>query len=190
MSEPVKTPPATAPNTKYALPLKWSYSGKAMRFLWFCLILFSVILLAAGVILSWKGTLAGYFSSSWIAILAVLLIVWGWYYAVYFYRTLFVKYELTDSRLYNIDGFITKKRNSMELVFIEDMRLTQHLWDRLFNGGVGTIEIFSSSDKTNTPTGKANITVIYIIGVENPQDIFELIDTLRSDLRKKRSILS
>jgi hypothetical protein len=70
----------------------------------------------------------------------------------------------------------------MELVYIEDVQLIQTLFDRLLNGGVGQLLIFSSSDKTHSR--------LMITGIENPQLIFEKVDTARAEVRAKRAIIS
>jgi hypothetical protein len=69
----------------------------------------------------------------------------------------------------------------MELIHINDVRLVQTLFDRIFNGGVGKLVIFCKQDNTDSE--------LLLTGIDKPGEIFEKIDSLRTALRTKRSIL-
>jgi uncharacterized membrane protein YdbT with pleckstrin-like domain len=115
-------------------------------------------------------------------IVGVTALLWLQFFATYCYRTWTLHYKLTNHRLYVYRGFFTKTSDSMELVYIEDVQLIQTFWDRLLNGGVGRLVIFSSADKTHPQ--------LAIAGIENPQSIFEKVDTARANVRAKRAIIS
>jgi hypothetical protein len=67
-------------------------------------------------------------------------------------------------------------------MYINDLQLVRTLFDILFNGGVGKLIIFSSSDQTD---GK-----LIILGVENPHYILEAIDKARAKIREQRAFIS
>jgi hypothetical protein len=69
----------------------------------------------------------------------------------------------------------------MELIHINDVRLVQTLFDHIFNGGVGKLVIYCPNDKTDVD--------LVLMGIDKPQEIFEKLDSLRTALRAKRSII-
>ena len=161
------------------LNLEWSYSGKAMRAQMYLCCLISLLAIGGGIF----ATIAGWhYLLIWYSIAGVLAILWGYFYAVYFYRTRTIRYRLTGQRLYANQGLLTRTSNSMELVFIDDVRLTQTLIDRFINGGVGNLTIFCSADKTDKQ--------LVLNGIDNPREIFEKIDVARTTIRSKRSVLT
>ena len=161
---------------------EWSYSGKAMRgqMLFFCLL--SLAIVGGGAYATFAEWLGASYRLVWYSIAGGLLLLWGYYYAVYFYRTLTIHYRLTEQRLYVHQGFLTRTSDSIELITIDDVRLVQTLMDRLFNGGVGSLVIFNTVDKTDKQ--------LVIKGVDRPREVFEKIDSARTALRAKRSILT
>ena len=162
--------------------IEWSYSGKAMRAQALLCGLLSLILVGIGVY-------ATFFISSsrlpsmgaWCIILGCLVLLWGYYYMLYFYRVYTIRYRLTDRHLYCYRGLFTRTSDSMELIHINDVRLVQTLFDRIFNGGVGKLVIYCPQDKTDGE--------LVVMGIDKPKEIFEKIDSLRTALRTKRSIL-
>ncbi len=162
--------------------LEWTYSGKAMRavcILYWCI---TIMLVAFGVYLTMFAGLNDYYLPIWGCSLGVAAVLWLVFYTVYFYRTLTIRYKMTDQRLYTYRGLFTRTSDSMELLFIEDILLIQTLWDRILNGGVGTIVIRSSADQSHPE--------LKITGVDGPQEIFTRIDAVRTELRKKRAIMA
>jgi uncharacterized membrane protein YdbT with pleckstrin-like domain len=176
MSDPVSN------NEGSSLNLEWSYSGKAMRAQALLYVLLSLILIGIGIY-------ATFFMEStrlpaltaWSIIAGLLILLWGYYYTTYFYRVYTIRYRLTEKHLYCYYGFFTRTSDSMELIHIKDVRLVQTLFDRLFNGGVGKIVVYCPQDKTDSE--------LIIAGIEKPREIFEKLDSLRTALRTKRSIL-
>jgi len=164
------------------LNLEWSYSGKAMRgqMLFFCLLSLAVV--GGGVYATIEELLGEAYLPVWYSIAGGLVLLWGYFYAVYLYRTLTIHYRLTNQRLYLRRGLLTRTSDSMELIHIDDVRLVQTLTDRLINGGVGSIIIWCAADKTH-PT-------LILKGIASPREIFEKIDSTRTALRAKRSILT
>jgi uncharacterized membrane protein YdbT with pleckstrin-like domain len=163
--------------------IQWAYSGKAMRAQCCLYWLVTLLLLGGGLYLTFfSGLLDAVYLWFWVGIVVLAVILWIQFFATYFYRTWTLRYKLTNHRLYTYQGFFTKTSDSMELVYIEDVQLIQTFFDRLLNGGVGQLIIFSSSDKTHRQ--------LIIAGIENPQRIFEKVDTARAEVRAKRAIIS
>lgn len=164
------------------LKIEWSYSGKALRAQCFLFILLSLLLIGGGVYATcadWFGT---YYLTAWYSITGLLLLFWGYHYTVYFYRVWTIRYRLTERHLYCYRGLFTHTCDSMELIHIDDTRLVRTLFDRLFNGGVGSLVIFCAADKTDSK--------LVLSGIDNPKEVYEKIDSLRTELRAKRSILT
>jgi membrane protein YdbS with pleckstrin-like domain len=174
----------TEPNEKIEKEeIQWAYSGKAMRAMCCLYWIITLLLFGSGLYLTFFTELLSiaYFWV-WIGIVVVIALLWLHFFAAYLYRTWTLHYKLTTHRLYTYQGLFTKTSDSMELVYIEDVQLVQTFWDRLLNGGVGRIVIFSSADKTHQQ--------LIITGIENPQFIFEKVDTARANVRAKRAIIS
>jgi len=172
----------SAPSAKPGeLNLEWSYSGKAMRAQMFLFVLLSLAAVGGGVYVTMTGILGSTYLPVWYIIAGALILLWGYFYAVYFYRTWTIRYRLTDQRLYIRRGLLTQTSDSMELIQIDDVRFIQTFIDRRINGDVGSLVIFCSADKTDKQ--------LVLKGIENPHDIFEKIDSTRTALRAKRSIL-
>jgi len=160
--------------------IQWAYSGKAMRAQCILYWIITILFFGGGIYLTAIGSNAYLWAWSGIAVITACL--WLHFFAAYFYRTWTIRYKLTNHRLYSYEGFFTKTSDSMELVYIEDIQLVQTLFDRIFNGGIGRLVIFSSADKTHNK--------LILMGIENPQFIFEKVDTTRAEVRAKRAIIS
>jgi len=163
-----------------AVDIEWSYSGKAMRAQALLYVLLSLVLVGVGVYATFNITQLPYLLA-WYVIAGCLVLLWGYFYAIYFYRVYTIRYRLTERHLYCYRGFFTRTSDSMELIHINDVRLVQTLFDRIFNGGVGKLVIHCPQDKTDGQ--------LVLSGIDKPREIFEKIDSLRTALRTKRSIL-
>jgi hypothetical protein len=164
--------------------VEWSYSGKAMRAQALFNVLLSLILVGIGIyatVIAPSSRIHEFYIPIWYVIAGCLVLLWGYYYAVYFYRVCTIRYRLTDRHLYCYRGLFTHVTDSMELIHISDMQLVQTLFDRIFNGGVGRMVIFCRQDKTDGE--------LLLTGIDNPKEIFKQIDALRTALRARRSIL-
>ena len=162
--------------------MEWSYSGKALRAQALLFVLLSLILVGGGGYATYTGGIGTYYLPVWYVITGCLLLLWGYHFAVYFYRTYTIRYRLTERHFYSYRGLFTRTSDSMELIHINDVRLIQTLFDRIFNGGVGSLVIFCTVDKTDSE--------LTLQGIDKPKEIFEKLDSLRTALRAKRSILS
>lgn len=159
--------------TPEALGVPWTggrYSGKKMRSWMLMVILITVLFVVLGIFIHAK---LGFYT--WLLILLIPILAWLHFLAAYFYRTWTIKYRLTSHRFYNESGLFKKTIDTLEIIDIEDMQMEQSLWDRLINGGVGTV-VIHCNDKTHP--------IIRLEGLENPQQAFESIDEIR---RQRRS---
>jgi membrane protein YdbS with pleckstrin-like domain len=177
---------AISPSSENQTPEKedvqWTYSGKAMRAQCLLYSVITCLIIGAGIYATISNLLGNAYLLVWIGTGVVVGALWLVFFVTYFYRIWSLKYKLTNHRLYFYEGFFTRTSDSMELVYIEDIQLVQTFFDRIFNGGVGRLVIFSSADKTHPK--------LFIKGIENPQPIFEKIDKARADVRARRAILS
>lgn len=165
------------------LNIEWAYSGKALRAQAILFALISLILVGGGLFATFTTNWFGeYYLSAWIGIAICLILIWGYHYGIYFYRTYTIRYSLNERHLCSYKGLFTRVRDTQELVHIDDVQLTQTLFDRIFNGGVGTLVIFSASDRTGSK--------LIMNGIDKPQEIFDYINTARTALRAQRSILT
>jgi uncharacterized membrane protein YdbT with pleckstrin-like domain len=164
------------------LDLKWNYSGKALRGQCILYWLLTLAFLIGGIYFSVTGKLGASYPYVWISITALLVLLWLYFSCVYVYRTWTIRYRLTETRLYCERGLFNKVTDTMELVYMEDVQLQQTLLDRVINGGVGRLIIFSTADKTSS--------TLKISGIENPRLIFEQLDNMRAKVRAKRAVLS
>ena len=153
-----------------------------MRAQAFLLVLLSLVMVGGGVYVTLAEWLGSSYLLVWSVITGSLALFWGYYYAVYFYRVWTIRYQLTGQRLNVRRGLLTRTCDSMELIYVDDVRFEQTLIDRFVNGGVGSLIIFCSADKTDKQ--------LVVAGIDNPHEIFEKIDSTRTALRAKRSILT
>ena len=130
-----------------AVNFEWAYSGKAMRAQALLYLLVTLFAVSGVAYIAYAKPLGTYTSAVCYGILGCLVLLWGQYYAVYLYRTWTIRYRLTERHLYSYRGLVTHSSDSMELILINDARLVQTLFDRIFNGGVGTI-LFSFVRRT------------------------------------------
>jgi membrane protein YdbS with pleckstrin-like domain len=179
----VQTQPATNPATTSEGSaatsegkITWPYSGKAFRAWWIFNCFLTLVLVALGVVLMVQEIISGNsLKIVWGIIVVILLIKWLYFFCSYWYKTNFIQYRLAEAHLYYERGLFRRTIDTMELIGIADLRMQQTLWDRFINGGVGTVEVFSVSDKTDE--------TLKMVGLENPQEVLEKIDNARRRLR-------
>ncbi|MCL2742558.1 MAG: PH domain-containing protein [Planctomycetaceae bacterium] len=176
------TPPNSSGNPDIIFEL--NYSGKAFRLTWIITWVVTMLLLTAAVYLTFIGKqCAGHVDIAWISTAVSIALLWLFFGVVYFYKTMTIKYRLTTHSIDTREGFFTARWDTMELINIEDLAVEVTLWDRIFNGGVGTITLFSKTDKTD-PNG------IKLKGIENPDENFNTLKKTRDKIRTKRALIS
>ena len=105
------------------------------------------------------------------------VVLWAILGLVLLYRRMTVRYRLTTFRFFHETGLLSRTRNRVEVIDINDVTLSQGLIERMFN--VGTIHI-QSSDVTHPD--------LHLIGIENVRDVTDLIDNTRRKERERRGL--
>lgn len=148
------------------------YSGKAMVGSWIvaAVVSFGLLALAVyGATIS-MGMLA-------IGAFVVILAAWIWLGGLYLYRRMSVQYELTSQRFLHREGIFQRRTERIEVIDMDDITCTQGFVERMM--GVGTIKI-DSSDRTHP--------VLYLRGIDNVNEVANLIDNTRRRERRKRGL--
>lgn len=176
---PAASPPQSAPADDSNKPgqYTWKYSGKSFR-AWCALNwILTLLFLGLGFYLMFTERMGNYPTVIWAVLLLIPVLSWLWFFSDYLYKTMFIQYRLTESHLYFEQGFLHRTIDTMELIGINDLKMRQTLFDRVLNGGVGTVVVFSVSDKTDSE--------LPMKGLENPQQVLEAIDGARRKLRAR-----
>lgn len=186
-SEPLKTPPPVEKKEQKSekSELKWTgchYSGKSFRTRF---IVYLILTIGYGIAfwyfrkdLDARLLLWAFWS---IAIGVPLIVLWIPFWIRYLYTTLTISYVLDSERLVTKSGLFSIRRETLSIAQINDITFKQSLWDKLINGGVGTI-VLHTSDRTD-PT-------LHLKGVDNPGDAFDTLDMLKNKFINKRGIKS
>lgn len=150
---------------------KGGYSPKAMYGSWF---ITAAITIATLVII---GLFAKDVANIWYIAGAALLVLWMAVITIYVVRRLGQHYELTTQRFIHQNGVLVRKTDRIEVIDIEDVSYTQGIIQRML--GVGTIQI-SGRDQSHP--------VLVLSGIDNVPEVASLIDDVRRDERRKRSL--
>ena len=143
-----------------------------------------VVLILITVVMIWiacmcpKHPLKGYW---WPLCLAVPAIFWIYSLIVYFYMTMTIHYQLESDRLITRKGLFTVRSDTLFVLQIKDLSMTQTLWDRIFNGGIGTICLYTSDITDGT---------LLLKGVDRPKEAYEAIDQARKYYIRRRGIMA
>ena len=146
------------------------YSPKAMYGTWLLTIVVSIAALV----------LVGLFANEpkfWYSAGAALLLLWGGVIGTFLVRRLGQYYELTTQRFIHQTGILVRRTDRIEVIDIEDVSYTQGIVQRML--GVGTIQL-SGRDQSH-PT-------LVINGIDKVPEVASLIDDVRRDERRKRSL--
>ncbi len=156
------------------------YSPRALnaRFLVTCVV--SVLLLVLSFWLMfkekpWSTPFALYPS------LLVIAGLWIWFACVRIYRVWTIKYQLTAHQFYHEEGIFKRVRDVIEVIDVDDLKLERTLWDRMINGGVGTVTI-KSTDQSSPE--------LKLAGLDNPDVVFKSLDDARRKERAARGLKS
>ncbi len=150
----------------------WSggYSPKAMIGGWVLGGLISLALLVVGVL--WvRG--AGW----WLALLALVILVWLYHFLLLCYRRMSVRYRLTTQRFIHERGILRRVTDRIEVIDMDDITFEQGLLERLV--GVGTVRIVSS-DRSHPE--------LLLPGIENARRVAEQMDEARRAERLRRGL--
>ena len=105
------------------------------------------------------------------------IVLWAILGLVLLYRRMTVRYRLTTYRFFHETGLLSRTRNRVEVIDINDVTLSQGVIERMFN--VGTIHV-QSSDVTHPD--------LQLVGIENVRDVTDLIDNTRRKERERRGL--
>jgi len=124
----------------------------------------------------WLRHNVSWLSGRWSAYtIALIILLSGLYVLIRVVLKVYgLRYRLTTQRLFIERGLIARSIDQTELIRVDDVRVRQGVFDRIF--GVGTVEVMS----TDVSDAQASI-----VGVENPQQIAEHIRQHMRILRRK-----
>lgn len=114
------------------------------------------------------------------------VIVWAAVGLVALYRRLTVRYRLTTFRLFHETGLLSRTRDRIEVIDIDDVTLTQGIIERMFN--VGTISVLASDQSLAEKDGKGGMGTLVMQGIDDPRQVADLIDNTRRRERERRAI--
>jgi membrane protein YdbS with pleckstrin-like domain len=138
--------------------------------------------------------LSGGSPTTWMVLGIGALLVWGVLGLATLYRRLSVRYQLTTYRLFHEKGLLSRTRDRIEVIDIDDVTLTQGLIERMLD--LGTIHIISSDEslkrekeRTAGDSGGAiRDSDFQMPGIEDARRIADLIDNTRRTERNRRGV--
>ena len=153
------------------------YSPKAMIGTWLICALASLLIIAALIFL--PGVLGDKIDNKilWSVGIGIILAGWGVAAAMYAYRRIGVRYELTNQRFIHRHGILVRTTDRIELIDIDDVAFTQGIVDRVLS--VGAIRL-TSSDRSHPH--------LQLIGIDDVGRVSGMIDDARRKERRKRSV--
>lgn len=89
-----------------------------------------------------------------------------------------LRYWVTIDRLFIRRGILSRTTDQMELIRVDDLRMTQGIIDRML--GIGNVEIVAATDQTH-----GNVT---LLGVGEPEKVAEIVRENMRRLRQKRGM--
>lgn len=153
------------------------YSPKALNARFMNTIAASVLLVALAI---W-GQWAREWTWLWYPSLIVIAALWIWFACVRIYRVWTIKYQLTAHQFYHEEGIFKRVRDVIEVIDIDDLKLERTLFDRMVNGGVGTVTI-KSTDQSSPE--------LRLVGLDDPDLVFKSLDDARRKERAARGLKS
>jgi membrane protein YdbS with pleckstrin-like domain len=131
----------------------------------------AILTVLGGVAASFAGP------AGWVIFGIAAILLWALLALLILYRQLTVRYRLTTYRLFHETGLLSRTRDRIEVIDINDVTLHQGVIERMFN--VGTIRV-QSSDVTcpNLDIG----------GIEDVRHVTDLIDDTRRAERQRRGL--
>lgn len=171
-------PPGTAHDVSETDLWSGGYSPKAMTGPF----VGAALLVVAGMI---GSSFAG--PAGWTAVAVGAVVVFVYLGLLLLYRQMAVRYRLTNQRLLREVGILTRTDDRVLVVDIDDIKVEQGLFERMFN--LGTI-ILAVRDETTKEerTDEDGRGILRMIGIENPRHVADLIDEARRAERSRRGV--
>jgi len=163
-------------------PSEWTeggYSPKALNARFLATSAISILLLLLSLWLMWSKEWSSAFTLY--PSLAVIAALWIWFACIRIYRVGTIKYQLTAHQFYHEEGIFKRIRDVVEVIDIDDLALERTLWDRMINGGVGSVTIKSTD--SSSP-------VLRLAGLDKPDIVFRALDEARRKERVARGLKS
>jgi membrane protein YdbS with pleckstrin-like domain len=130
-----------------------------------------------GVLTAIALAIAVAFPPALVFVVPIAVVAWAIFGLVLLYRRMTVRYRLTTYRFFHETGLLSRTRNRVEVIDINDVTLNQGIIERMFD--VGTIHI-QSSDVTHPH--------LNLVGIENVREVTDLIDNTRRAERQRRGL--
>ena len=153
------------------------YSPKALNARFMNTIAGAVLILALTI---WGQAAQGW-TWLWYPALIAIAALGVWFACVRIYRVGTIKYQLTAHQFYHEEGIFKRVRDVIEVIDIDDLKLERTLFDRMVNGGVGTVTI-KSTDQSSPE--------LRLVGLDNPDVVFKSLDDARRKERAARGLKS
>ena len=147
------------------------FSGRSMLGSWALALLVTIAAITLAV------TLLAEVPYHWTGATVVIFVAWCLPLLRLAYRKLSIRYRVTSHRLFHEEGILWRTTNRVELIDVDDVTVKQSIFGRIMN--VGTVRM-ESSDRTDPE--------LYLMGIEDPMEVAEKIDTARRRERTRRGI--
>jgi uncharacterized membrane protein YdbT with pleckstrin-like domain len=122
---------------------------------------------------------AGITGIGWLLIVSAVGLLWClWIAGKMVLEPLALHYWVTIDRLFIRRGILSRTTDQMELIRVDDIRMTQGLIDQML--GIGNVEIVATTDRTDGD--------ITLHGVAEPAKVAELIRENMRKLRQRRGM--
>ncbi|MFN3190673.1 MAG: PH domain-containing protein [Aureliella sp.] len=156
---------------------KGGYSPKAMYGSWSISVLATIGLIVAGVFFATEESAGDSAGTVWMVIGTIIVVWWIVVIGSYLYRRIGMHYELTTQRFIHQAGILMRTTDRIEVIDIDDVSYTQGIIQRML--GVGKIRI-TGSDRTHPE--------LVLYGIDKVPEIASLIDDVRREERRRRSL--
>ena len=146
------------------------FSHRAMIGSWLTAGVFTIALITLAIV-------AGFPTTGWLGVAAVLAVVWIGLLLLLLYRQVSIHYYLTSERLLHERGLLWREIDRIEAIDVDDVSFHQGPIERML--GVGTVRIRSSD--VSTPT-------FDIQGIDDARNVASMIDDVRRKERRRRGL--
>ncbi|MCA9237750.1 MAG: PH domain-containing protein [Planctomycetales bacterium] len=146
------------------------FSHRAMISSWLTAGVFTIALITLAIV-------AGFPTTGWLGVAAVLAVVWIGLLLLLLYRQVSIHYYLTSERLLHERGLLWREIDRIEAIDVDDVSFHQGPIERML--GVGTVRIRSSD--VSTPT-------FDIQGIDDARHVASMIDEVRRKERRRRGL--